>query len=68
MEDKLKQEGKEEVGKKKTEVVSTPKMRQIIIETDGDNIKLVKAEVGGKIELIGIFQNLIEFLRRPPQQ
>lgn len=47
---------------------STSKMRQIIIETDGNDIKIIKAEVGGKIEFIGILQNLIEFFRRPPQQ
>jgi len=39
-------------------------MRQIIIETDGTNIRLVKAEVGGKIELIGILQGLIGFLNQ----
>ena len=38
------------------------KLRQIIIETDGDNINLVKAEVHGKIELIGILRNLIEYI------
>lgn len=37
-------------------------MRQIIIETDGTNIHLVKAEVGGLIELIGILQNTINHL------
>ena len=43
-------------------------MRQIIIETDGNNINLVKAEVSGKIELIGILQGLIGFLNQPNQQ
>ena len=43
----------------------TPKMRQIVIETDGDNIHLAKAEVSGKIELVGILQSLIGFLNQP---
>ena len=42
-----------------------PVMRQIIIETDGNNINLLKAEVSGKIELIGILQGLIGFLNQP---
>lgn len=44
---------------------TTPAMRQIIIETDGDTINLAKAEVSGRIELIGILQNLIGFLNQP---
>ena len=38
------------------------KMRQIIIETDGNDIKLVKSETAGTIELIAIFQTLIGYL------
>ena len=41
------------------------KMRQIIIETDGNNISLIKAEVSGKIELIGVLQGLIGYLNQP---
>ncbi len=44
-----------------------PKMRRIEIETDGDNIHLIKAEVSGRIELVAILQNLINFLNQPPQ-
>ena len=44
---------------------TTPAMRQIIIETDGDTINLAKAEVSGRIELVGILQNLISFLNQP---
>lgn len=40
------------------------KIRQIIIETDGDSINLVKAEVSGKIELAGIFRNLLEYIAK----
>ena len=37
-------------------------LRQIIIETDGDSIKILKAEVSGKIELIAILQSVIGYL------
>lgn len=37
-------------------------LRQIIIETDGNDIKILKAEVSGKIELIAILQNVINYL------
>lgn len=40
-------------------------MRQIVIETDGDKINLTKAEVSGRIELVGILQGLISFLNQP---
>ena len=46
--------------KKEPEV--KPKMRQIVIETDGNNVNLVSAEVSGKIELVAILQNLANFL------
>lgn len=47
------------------EVEKEPKkMRQIIIETDGDVINLIKAEVGGKIELIGVLQSLIGYINK----
>ena len=39
-------------------------MRQIIIETDGTNIHLIKADVSGKIELMGVLQGLIGFLNQ----
>lgn len=49
---------------KKEESKEAPKMRQVIIETDGNNINLVKAEVSGKIELMGILQGLIGYLNQ----
>jgi len=58
----------EEISPKKEDPLkSSNKMRQIIIETDGDNIRLVKSEVAGNIELVGIFQRLIEYIntKRP---
>ena len=41
-----------------------PKMRQIIIETDGNVVNLVRADVAGRIELIGIFQALITYVNQ----
>jgi hypothetical protein len=37
--------------------------RQILIETDGDAINLVKAEVSGKIELAAVLQLLLEHIK-----
>lgn len=34
-------------------------LRQIIIETDGDNIRVVKAEVAGSLEFKSILQTLL---------
>lgn len=42
----------------------TAPLRQIIIETNGNDIKLVRAEVSGKIELIAILQNVITYLNK----
>lgn len=39
-----------------------PKMRKIVIETDGNSISLVSAEVSGKIELMAILQSLLGYL------
>jgi hypothetical protein len=41
-----------------------PRMRQIIIETDGNQINLVKSETAGKLELTAILQNLIVFINQ----
>lgn len=43
------------------------KMRQIIIETDGTNINVVKNQTVGKLELVAILQSVIGFLQRPNQ-
>ena len=39
-----------------------PKMRQIIIETDGNNINILKAEVAGNLELIAILGSILNKL------
>lgn len=44
-----------------------PKKRRIVIETDGNSINLVSAEVSGRIELVAILQNLIAFLNQTPK-
>ncbi len=40
------------------------KLRQIIIETDGNNVKLTKSEVAGSLELIAILSSILEQLRK----
>ncbi len=45
------------------------KMRQIIIETDGTKINLVKADVAGKLELVAILNILLSDMNKPaPEQ
>jgi hypothetical protein len=39
------------------------KMRQIIIETDGNAIHIKQAEVAGKLELMAIAEMLLEFAK-----
>ena len=41
-----------------------PKMRQIIIETDGNNINIVKAETAGNLELIAILSSILNKLNK----
>ena len=38
------------------------KMRQIIIETDGNNINLIKADVAGNLELFAILSTILNKL------
>ena len=66
MENEKKVEGEQKVEvpklvdvNKGAEKEPTPKMRQIILETDGNDIRIVKAEVSGTIEMTGILQRLI---------
>lgn len=42
--------------------VQKNKRRQIILETDGNNVFLTKAEVNGRIELMGVLNTLIVYL------
>ncbi len=41
------------------------KMREIVIQTDGTNIHVVKAEVGGVIEFVALLETIIGFLNSP---
>lgn len=50
--------------KEETVKEEKPKMRQIILETDGNNVTLSKAEVNGRIELLAILQTVIDYLRQ----
>ncbi len=38
--------------------------RQIVIETDGNNIEITKAEVAGNLELQAILSNLLNNLNK----
>ena len=58
MENEKKQEQKQEESK----TPQQPKMRQIIIETDGSNINVVKADVAGNLELIAILSSILNKL------
>ena len=48
--------------KKEEKKQEAPKMRQILIETDGANVSLVKAEVASKLELLAILNILLNNL------
>ena len=41
-----------------------PKMRQIIIETDGNNINIVKADIAGNLELVAILSSILNKLNK----
>lgn len=45
--------------KQEPKVQEQPKMRQIIIETNGNDINIIKAEVAGSLELKAILQGLV---------
>jgi len=59
---------KKEEKKQEAPKVEAPKMRQIIIETDGTNINLVKAEVAGRLELVAILNILLNDMNKPAPQ
>ena len=42
------------------EIPKNIKKRQIIIETDGTNIEIIKAEVAGNLEFYGILSQLLK--------
>jgi hypothetical protein len=48
------------VEEKTTEI----KKRQIVIETDGNSADIIKAEIAGSFELIGILQGIINQIKK----
>ena len=54
----------EEVKANDTSKAAAPKMRRIIIETNGSDVQLVQADVAGRIELIGVLQNMLAYLNQ----
>jgi hypothetical protein len=59
-----KEEGKSVEVKKDIKEAMTSKPRQIVIETDGNSVNLVKAEVSGSLELVAVLQTLINFINK----
>lgn len=54
----------EKIEEKNEEVKKEPVIRQIIIETNGNMIRVAKAEVAGKIEMVAILENLATFYKQ----
>jgi len=48
----------------KNEQKEKPATRQIIIETNGNEIKIIKAEAAGKIELIAILESVVNHFKQ----
>lgn len=42
-----------------------PKLRQVIIETDGSNIKIAKNETAGNLELVALLSTVLTKLQTP---
>ena len=47
----------------KLEEENKPKKRRIVIETDGNNAKIVEAEVAGSLELKAILEGLFRNMK-----
>ena len=58
---------KKEVEKNTEQKAQQPKMRQIIIETDGNNINIVKNEMAGGLELAAVLNALLAKLTAGPR-
>ena len=54
----------DEVKVEDTPKAAVPKMRRIIIETNGSDVQLVQADVAGRIELIGVLQSMLAYLNQ----
>jgi len=53
---------KNKIEETKEEVKPPVPKRQIIIETDGNDINIVKAEVAGNLELTAILQSILQYI------
>jgi len=53
-----------EIKKEVKEEVKQPVARQIIIETDGNNINIVKAEVSGNLEFVAILSSILNKINK----
>lgn len=49
---------------KKSNAKKVNKVRQILIETDGSSIKIIKNETSGNIELLAILQAIITLITK----
>ena len=63
LKEQKKEEKREEVKEEAKQPPTPPKMRQIIIETDGNVAKIAKAEVAGSLELKAILTGLANSLK-----
>ena len=68
MKEEKKEVAQETDASTKSKVPFTPEVgperrRQLIIETDGNNILVAKDETVGKLELIAILQTLLDFVK-----
>lgn len=50
-----------------TDILNKKPLRQIIIETDGSRVKVVKSEVYSLIEFNYILQTVSDFINNPPE-
>lgn len=54
--------------KKEEQTPEVTKWRQIVIETDGNEVRLAKAEVAGNLELMAALQAVVGYLTSLPQK
>ena len=61
-----KKHNKQQSKKEKTEtpLQEQPKMRQVIIETDGSNIRIAKNETAGNLELVALLSTVLTKLQQ----
>ena len=53
-----------QIGVNNEEKSKKPLIRQIIIETDGNMVRLIKADVAGQLELSAILQSVLNHIER----